>query len=281
MGHRGMRWVLVLGALLVQAASAAESGAPKVSLKQQYPAGSYVMTTTMSGDQSMSVDGQPQPAQEMKQTFVVTMDVGEPDPAGVRTMQMAFSHVKQDITVGPQVMSYDSQGPADKQDPNLSRAMGPVTKAKIAVKIGADGKVVGASGMDEMWDAMAKETPEMAGFARQMKGQMGDATIVDMVAKPSQMLPSGPVGPGDAWEPSIRINVPGIGELQVKQFCKLVSVEKTPAGSVAVIDYEGTAQSEKETTANMGVAGLKIRSAVFKQSGQMRFNVDTGMVERK
>jgi hypothetical protein len=250
-------------------------------LKQRYPSGPYVMTTTMNGSQSGSVEGQPQPEQQQQfsQRYVVSMDVGEPDAAGVRTMQMAFSHVKQDVTIAGQTLSYDSQGPADKQDPTLARAMGSMTKAKISVKIGADDKVASASGMDEMWDAWAKATPEMAASARQMKGQMGDAAIANMVSKASQMLPAEPVGPGDEWEPTVTLNMSVIGELQVKQHCRLLDIEKTPAGNVAVIQYEGTAQSAKETTGDVGGVPVKVQSAAFKQTGQMRFNLDTGIME--
>lgn len=279
MALRKTGWGLILVGLLVQSVSAAQYDGPKVLLKQRYPSGSYLMTTTMNGSQSVSMEGQPQPEQQIAQRFVVIMDVGEPDAAGLRTMQMVFSQVKQDITMGPQTLSYDSQGPADKQDPNLARALGSMTKAKISVKIGPDDKVAGASGMDEMWDDWAKATPEMAAFARQMKSQMGDAAIADMVSKASQTLPADPVGPGDEWEPTATFKMPMIGELQVKQHCKLLDIEKTPAGNVAVIQYEGTAQSSKETTSDVGGTAMKVLSVVFKQAGKMRFNVDTGMAE--
>jgi hypothetical protein len=272
-------WALVAVALSAAVCAAAQYAGPKVTLKQRFPTGTYQMTMSMNGEQTTTVDGQAQPTQQMSQSFVMSMVVGEPDKDGARTMQMGFTQVKQNITMGAQTMAYDSTGPADKQDANLARTMGPMVKARIDVKIGADDKIQSATGLNAMWDQMAKDTPEMARFAEQMKGQMGDAAIKEMVTKAADMFPAQPVGPGDEWKPILKFNIPVVGELEIKQTCKLLDVETAPAGKTAVIQYDGTAQSTKETTTTMGGGSMTINSLSFTQTGQMRFNIDTGMTD--
>jgi len=274
-----MGWALAVVALAASVSFAADATGDKVLLKQKFTPGVWTMSTTMAGEQSVTVDGNAQPAQQMSQTFVWVQDISQPDKDGAKTLQMSLKQVKQSMNVGAQSAAYDSTGPADKQDPNFARVLGPILKAKIVAKIGADGKVASVTGLNEIWDAVAKDTPEMATFATQMKTQMGDNAIKDMITKSSEMLPEKAVGAGDDWQPTMKFNLPLAGECEVKQNCKLTEIQAATAGKIAVIQYEGNGKSTKETTTQMGAVTVTVQNMTSAQKGQLKFNVDTGMID--
>jgi hypothetical protein len=274
-----MGWALALVALAVSVSSAADATGDKVLLKQKFTPGVWTMGTMMTVEDAVTVDGTPRPDRKESRTFVWVQDIGQPDKDGAKTMKMTLKQVKHSINIGAQTAGYDSAGPADKQDPNAARVLGPILKAKIVATIGADGKVASVTGLSETWDAVAKDAPEMAAVATQMKAQMGDNAIKDMITKPSEMLPDKAVGVGDEWQPTMKLDIPLSGEGEVKQTCKLLEIQAATAGKIAVIQYEGTAKSTKETTAPMGAVTVKIQSVTSAQKGQVRFNIDTGMIE--
>ena len=274
-----MGWATAVVALAVSAASAAEGTGDKVLLKQKFTPGVWLMTTSMKLDQAVTIDGTPQPARQLVQTFVWSLDIGQPDKDGVKTIQIALKQAKQSVARGAETASYDSTGPAEKQEPQFARSLGPVLKAKIKATVGADGKVASVTGLNEIWDALAKDTPDAATFATQMKAQMGDSNIKDLLGKPAEMLPEKAVGVGDEWPPTLKFVMPAGAESEVKQTCKLQEVQTATAGKVAVIQYEGSGKITKETSVPMGPVTGKIQNMLSVQKGTVKFNVDLGLVD--
>jgi hypothetical protein len=273
-------WAMVLAGLVFAAAAAdaATYAGPKVLLKQRYTPGTYVMSATMESSQEGTANGQPQPQQQMSQTMVMKMDVSQPDAQGVRTMQITFQRVAQQATAGQMKMAFDSAGPADQQDPNLGAFLRPLLGAQIVVKLGADDQIQSVSGLNQLWDAAAQQNAQLAPMFNQMKSVMGDETIKGMIASASQMFPPQPVGPGDTWQPGQPPSALPAG-VETKQTCKLMDIETGPAGRVAVIQADATTQSSKETATNMGGMNATIHGINSRQSGVMRFSIDTGLVE--
>ena len=277
---RGIVCVLALAALVFAAAvaDAATYTGPKVVLKQRFLPGTYVMTAMMESSQEGTANGQPQPQQQMSQTMVMRMDVSQPDAQGVRTMEVSYQRVSQQAAAGQMKMAFDSAGPPEQQDPNFSMFLRPLAGAKIVAKIAADDQVQSVTGLNQLWDAEAQKNPQQALMFNQMKTVMGDEAIKGVIAGGAKMLPAQPVGPGDTWQPAVSATglPPGV---QTTQTCKLVDIETTPAGRVAVIQTDATTQSTKETPTNMGGANATIHSLSSRQSGAIRLNIDTGLVE--
>jgi hypothetical protein len=264
-------WLGVAAGALAQ-----EAGGEKIVFKRLYSPGKYLMTQTMTMNQTVAT-GQMQQEQQIAQTVVVGMDVAQPDKDGNVKMVITFRQIKSKTTAGAQTITFDSDLPADKQTSPLAKVFGPMLKLKIEVELGPDGKVRKLTGFEKMWDEIAKSDPAMAPMMGELKKQFGDQMARDLVTKSFEMLPTKAVGAGDSWKTDMPLNVPFLGEIKAGYDCKVAAIEKTRDGKVVVVDMTGSLVKDTPTPTTMGQAVLTTKKVVMKQSGQMRINVDTGV----
>ncbi|KKL41718.1 hypothetical protein LCGC14_2367510, partial [marine sediment metagenome] len=216
----------------------------KITFKHWAVPGRYLMTMKMNMNQDITVDGAVQPRQRMLQEMTMLLVVGRPDAEGLRTIDMSYERMQQTTTMGEMKVSFDSNLPVGKQDLRLATALAPMLKVKIRVVLDAAGKVVKVSGIDKLWDDLVKSNPAMAPMAEQMKKQMGNLLVKQLIAKGQELLPAAGVRVGESWETSGKMTIPFVGPVNVVQQCKLKSVAKTKAGRIAYIDYKGRMTSK-------------------------------------
>ena len=82
---------------------------------------------------------------------------------------------------------------------------------------------------------------------------------------------------GDKWGVQERVSAAGMGDAMLKEQCQLVSVEDTPAGPVALINFIGTIQSD--TPGQIG-DNVVVKRATMRLRGQVRVDVRRGILQR-
>ena len=247
----------------------------KFLFKRFYPTGQYTLTQKVNTDQVI-VTGEMEMKQKISMTMVLGINVGKPNASGDREMVLQFRRVTQRTQMGEMVMAYDSNLPDEKQMP-MAAVWRPLLKAKIKALISPDGKVKKFSGLNEVWDALAKQQPASAQMIGPMKEQFGDAMVQQMIARSYEVLPTKAIGVGESWASDDKIKLPFVGQIKVAQQFKAKAVEKTPAGKVVVIDTTGTVKTDKPAKTTMGPAEVTILKMDMTQKGQSRYNADLGI----
>ncbi|MGA2265281.1 MAG: DUF6263 family protein [Phycisphaerae bacterium] len=266
----------VAGCLMVLATMVAGQN-EKIALKSCYAPGTYVMTMKTDADSTSTMSTGQAMAQKIKMTMVWEMEVGERDANGLTTVRTTFKRMAQSAESNGMVMAYDSADP-QATNPMMEKLYAPMIEHPLVAKLDANNKVVSVSGMDEMWDAMSAENPQMARMSQNMKSQFGNNSIARMMDWASEMMPSGPVAVGNTWENNHSQSMPMLGSMELKQKCTLKEIKSTPAGKVAVIAFTSNAEKDKgegsETNAGMEMTFNNIK---LSQNGTVEMLVDSGM----
>jgi hypothetical protein len=258
-------------------AGGADAAGDKVTLKQHFTPGDYVQTVTIVTDQQMTIAGKNISGQST-QTFTMSFAIAKPDADGNKQATLAYKRIQMTTDQGGKKLAYDSAGPADAQDANLAKAMGPLTKVKLEMTIGKDDKVTGIKGLDALWEEMAKSDPQLAPMLAGMKQSFNDDTIKGMVEKMGELFPAKPLAVGDDWAVNTKMTVPMMGPMDIKQQCVLKAVEQSDAGKVAVIAYEAKIGS-KENTTTMGAGQMSVKKLDLVMTGQMHANLENPMLQ--
>jgi hypothetical protein len=256
----------------------AETSREKITLKQRFVPGSYVVTETMDMRQKLLTEGAEIPSQRVSQTIVSTRKIGERDSKGRRKVTIAFKTMKQRMDVGKVTISYDSEGAPADQDPNLSAIFHALKDVKIVATVAPEGEVLDATGIDEVWDRLAKEAPAAAPMLEQMKKHVTDGMIRRLIRGPADMLPAKPVALGEKWQAEVKFEMPFGGQMTCKHDCVLEKVQDTSSGRIAIVRFSGDQQVGEGSSIKLGGTILKILKMKFSQSGEFRLNVDTGMI---
>ena len=267
--------MVVAGLALLAVSVSVAGAAEKVTLKERYASGAYLMTTKMTMDQTVTAGGTEQPAMHMEQLMAMKLDISQPDAKGNKKMVITYERIKVQAEAGGEGKTYDSDEPAEKQDPSMAQTLDILRKARIEVTIDRDDKFVTASGLDKLWDELAKDNELMGPALEQMKAQLGDKMIKDMLKQSQVMLPKEPVAEGAEWKNDMELDMPVVGKTTVSMECKLDSVKKSGGSSVATISWTGTISAKDSTTQVMG-ADATISKMDFKQVGMTRFDVEKG-----
>jgi hypothetical protein len=249
----------------------------KITLKARYDPGTYVMTMKMDiGGTTTMPEGQSM-AHKIKMTIALEMEVGEKDANGLQTFRTMYKRVAQSVETNGMVMAYDSAEP-QAGNPMLAKVYTPMLEHPLVIKMDANNKVVSVSGMDEMWDAMIAENPQMAQMAKGMKEQFGNDSIAQMVDWAGKMMPSGPVAVGNSWETNQEEPLPGLGQVELKRKCTLKEIKSIPMGKVAVIAYTFHAEKDEAKGPDTGAAmEMTFNNIKLSQTGTMEMLVDSGM----
>jgi len=254
---------------------------PKVTLKVRFKPGSYALTETLSMKMAMKMIVGDQ-AQPMKITMDTTvggdLDISKPNAAGEQDVRFVCRTVRMGMAMLGMTMSYDSEGPAEKQTPELVKALKPIVGMSVTLT-GKDGKWKNVPQALESVLAKVASTPQMR---QQVKGMM-EPFMKEMLTKHwAKMLPTKPVGPGDEWTAKMEVtSVPVLGKMDFNAQCLLQDVEKTPDGTIALIDFVVKAGvTDRAVTPADGAATpmkMKIEKLDAHVMGTARFNMDVGL----
>ena len=248
-----------------------------ITLRPRFAPGRYVLTQTMQHQQEVLADGVRRPTQRVSQTIVSTHEIAPPDAAGRQKRLVAFGPIRQHIEIGGRAISYDSEGPAGDQDPNLAAVFEALKAVQFAVTIGPDGKAQNGGELDETWRQLAALAPTLERLLPHLKNALTDAIFKGLPARAAQLLPAGPVAVAEQWQATVTFEMPFGGEVSYVQNCKLKEVQITAAGRLAVIEFSGTFESDKVFPAELRGSRLKITKTKFTETGQMQVNADLGM----
>ncbi len=100
--------------------------------------------------------------------------------------------------------------------------------------------------------------------------------IKQMFNQMERVLPKKPVAKGDTWVVDTRQALPLLGELDLKQNCKLKDILKTSAGRVAVVDFTGemTGDQPAVTEISPGVVKMQFKDVNIERSGTMKIHLE-------
>jgi len=270
--------------LVVALAASASLAADKITLKQQYPAGTYVMTTESDMKQDMNMGPAGAMKQNVKMLMAMEMTAEKPAKDKTQVLHISYKRIKMSVTGGPMGLSFDSERPpvaGDETSPvsaMMWQMLKPLLGAKFDITIDGEGKPVKITGMDRLWEEMAGANPAAAPMMANMKKSFGDETMKMMFSQIAGQLPKAPVAVGEKWKTNQVLPVPMLGNMTIEQECTLKEVRKTSAGRIARIDFVGKfSKGKPKAGANAAPMGITISKMAGQQTGTMRFNVDTGM----
>ncbi len=251
----------------------------KVALEARFPEGRYLLGTSTTMTQKVTADGEPQPDQRVEQAFTLGLDVSAPDDAGTQTVALTYRAFKQIVRMGRETVAYDSADPPDEQDPSMARAIGPMMKTTITVRLGPGAEVREATGLDALWERLAKENPPLAPLFAEMRASMGNDMIENLLGHAARFLPAGPVAVGDTWQVRRNLSVPVAGTSAMTFECTLASLEDD--GKTAVITLDGASATGPGRPSDVGSGTLKIEKGTYRQTGTLRFDRPLGLALRQ
>ncbi len=268
--------LIILSILTI--ASAAYCEQQKVTLKQTFKPGTYVLTQNQNMQQTTIMGEAGSFSQNVNMLMVMEMVISEPDENGSKKMTTTFKRIVQSITGGPVNMSYDSAEPDEGFNP-MASIYEKMLETEISAAVDPEGNLVEVSGISEMFDKMGAEFPDSAPMMEAMKKQFNDEMMKEMIDYSKKFLPTKPVGVGDSWVAASKMNFPMLGEMDIKQNCKLKDIEKTSSGKLALIDFKGTMKTEEGGSFEMQ-PGMKMefKKMEMTQDGVMKYDLVLGMM---
>ncbi len=272
----------------VCSAAEAPRSSKKYSLEGKFQPGIQYMVMQLESKQDMQMDQAQGPAAAgmtgmvMRQLMVVKMDIGTPDPQGCRKVILTYERIRQSMRMGNGGVrfEYDSLQPDKAQASPMGRIFAPLLKTKIEILLGKDDKVISVKGMESMWKAMADENPRMRPMLDTMKKTFGDESVKKMILGGMENMPQHPVAIGDKWEIQNKMDIPFLGEMNIKINMKLLSVAKKDGREIAEIEMTGTVTGTKGK--GMEVSGVIVKLGAMKitQKGKMFFDLKRGQMIR-
>ncbi len=264
-----------LTALLVLSTASAAFGADeKITIKVKYAPGTYVMTVKRDVNTTTDLGSGRTINQDMSNVTVMEITTDKPGPKDQK-VRITYKRIKRSMDSGSRRMSFDSEDQQDQTPPMMGmgiyRAM--VDKT-LHLTLDSEGKVIEVTGMGEVLGGLAELNLGTIPVLENIKKQVGDQ-MMKMFGQTQKFLPKKPIAKGDTWIVDIKQAVPGLGELDLKQNCKLKDILKTSAGKVAVVDFTGKMTSDKPmiTQTDSG-AKMQVKDVNIEQSGTMKIHLD-------
>ncbi len=268
----------------IQGAQAVEQGDIKLILR---PNQKHEMRMTSKTNVSQSSQGQV--SKTVREEIVeVVFQVQEVNPQGDIVLKVIFRKLKTKTQSPGGTLEFDST----KADANPGNPLAPMYSALIGqsfkIKVASNGKILELQSLDEMIAKMAekmvaaedkkmdKRMLQKLGTRKQRKEKMikqlemfyfGEEKMRTMMRGFIQILPSGPVKPGDSWESKIdieylqrtRINLKNTLKKHENDKAVIDSTYKTNPNEKPIrdksnpnmvftkIDYQGSAQIDKSS----------------------------------
>lgn len=252
-----------------------------VVLQQKFPAGAYRLVQTHTTKSTTTQNDQQLPEQTIQQTMVMRMDVSQPNAEGRQTITLRFEKIRHVVDLGFVKMEYDSSN-TNIQNPRLAQLYGPMLKASFKLTV-TNGQITAVDGVKEFWAELAKSNPALAPVAKQMKDQVSETMVKQLVSKSQLLLPAGgkAVKVGDSWTNQTNVPVPLLNAAKVDFTTTLSAVKNSPAGRVAVLAVKGQMNAKTGDKIDLGMAKVVVQSVESTYSGSMDFLVDKGMLQKQ
>ncbi|MBT3198894.1 MAG: hypothetical protein HN350_03165 [Phycisphaerales bacterium] len=256
---------------------------PRVSLTVKYPIGKYEMIQ----DQDMTTKGtvkagskkqKMNTTQQMKQWMDVDVT---PDSDGKVLITMGFNRIRQETTGGPMGGVIDTDDSASIARNPAGKVLRAMKGAKITMKCDTDGKVTDVQGMNDLWDRVAREDPQLAPMIGQFKNTIGDKQMGEIIGRSQEYMPSEPVGVGAVWYAQFTMPIPMAGDMECEAKCKLISLTPSASGQIATIKMRARVLSQGAKSTSMGPASIKVKSMDLIMNGTMEINADTGLLMKQ
>ncbi len=251
---------------------------PRIELRQKFPPARYEMVASEVTDTVMRMKGETEVSHSSETTWF-DIRSSQPDASGATTCVMKIKRITQSDEDG----SFDTDDPASVRRNPTGRVFSPMLGREFVLKFGPDWELVSASGLDEMWDALADaaeaETPGSGEFVRkQLKESLGDEGARRFLHLAYEMMPDKPVGVGAIWHRKESVKVPFAGIVRSDSELELTGIEETSDGKVAHIATTSGMRSSKGAETVLGPVSMTFRSMDLRQKATTRLNVDTGLL---
>ncbi len=270
---------IVSAAIMVTCVCSSAQEQRQVTLKQNFKPGHYTVTHELDSQGSTTMGEQ---SMRQASTMTMVMDIGITGTEdNVTKVEMQFTRIAQSFSQnGQELMSYDSQTPQGQEEPPspLASIYGPLLETKISFEITPEGTVRNVTGLDELWDRIAQDNPQLAPLAQQMKRQFGSQLFENLIVQGSDFYPDKPVSVGESWQTQTKIEAPVVGSLSVNQDITLKEIQPSPQGELAILDIIGTANVTEPQTMSMGETSMTLTKMDLEQTSDMKMLVETGMV---
>jgi hypothetical protein len=236
-------WLGSSGRLTAQQPATGAAGASDapVELKVKWPVGQrYLQRLVMSQDQQVSAASLPEAVkQHIVQSQDVALTVNKELDNGGRELEVAYTAMKMEITMGGQViLGFDSKSDPAKDSENqwapLFRKMGEMRLKLLTNRKGAVEKV---EGLKEFTDKLGAEAPpQLQGMLQAM---LSEDNIKHMGAVP-EGLPDKPVKIGERWPVKQEISLGPMGKLTITLQFTFKGWEDRDQRRCAVLEHIGT-----------------------------------------
>lgn len=266
------RRIAIIGLLL--ACSVTAGFAQERRLPRRLAPGRYVLSTACVRHQALTVNQVARPAFITGTTLLLGMRVRAAEPQANALVEIAFREIARTITNRGKTLAYNSTA-ADPQPSRLGRLLAPLLEAKIHASLTPAGRVAEVRGLDAIWDAQAlkNKDSDMAKWVNQIKAEMGNEMIGDLLDQIGRVLPAGPVRVGQSWLGQMKFRLPYVGEKKRSQKVVFRKIETRGGGAVAVLDLGETITDRTVSTVQVQPMPLTIQRMEVAQTGQLRIGL--------
>ena len=251
---------------------------PKVVLKPRYEPGKYVLSAATDTQQEAIPDGKASEPQTMTQVLVLALDVGRGDKDSNTPVEFTYRRIANSFLAPRTQERYDSDGPPEKQDPARLEVFAGLLRVRAHAGINPDGQTYEVTGPGEHFSRLAKTHPGMADKIAELRGLADDKIVGHLLSRDATFFSREAVGPGDVWHPKTT-PTEGFEEADSHRECRLVDIEQTPTGNVAVVQMTGVEHAAKGRTIPLGKITMTMKKMENQATARVRFNIDRGYNE--
>jgi len=260
--------------VLVVACWGAAGVAQELTLARRLPAGRYVLTADTARYQVLTVNNVPKPPLGTKTKLTLAMHVHAAGPQDNALLELSFRTIAHSIRTRNKKVSYDSTAggsPASR----LGELLGPLLKAKVRLLLTPAGRVAAIKGLDAVWDARALKDPDLAKWVNQLKAEMGNEMVGDLVDQIGRVLPGRPVQVGGSWDGELRFRLPYVGERKQTQKVVLKTTAKQGQKLFAILDLRQTSNEPTASVVQVEPMPLTVRRVQMTQTGALHAALTT------
>lgn len=202
------------------------------------------------------------------------------------TLELQFDRMAMELTA-PVVgtMTYDSDVKSPSANAMFRQIFEPMLHKPMAMEVTPNGVVKSFSGMNEIRDEVTKHAQGNMFWAQMQNAFSDTAAKIEYGEARYQFVPSKPVAVGDSWTVEREREMPGLGNKALNKTTYTLSDLKWSEDDrqhhyrVAVIEFKGTVEAEKDSDASPGANSMpKIHSGTMR--GTIWFDLDRGRIIR-
>jgi hypothetical protein len=247
---------------------------PRVTLKLKLRPGQYNMSIIEDVTQNIQIQGKTH-VEEHTRTSWFELYASEPKSSDLTTCKVSTKRIK---GKGNQFGSFDTDDPRSLRN-KAAQFMAWQLNYDFFLNFSPDGEFVSASGLDEMWDSLAKKEPSAASFVNQMKEVIGNEFAAEFLYGSAYMsLPDNPVGVGAIWHKKVPKTISMMGNATYDSENELIKLESTPDGQIAHIKHTGRITNNGKGNSQIGSVSMVIKEVDMKIEGLIQMNIDKGLL---